>query len=222
VFLAQYETWFGIAFFAQLLPLSFDKTPLQMGALLWYLSIVQVVMATTSLAWNRLLACTRAADGLALLGRHSLLVYVAHVFTEVLVMEYVWSAWPPALVRTGLAVADIVLLGFLCAMAERRPHMQAWQSLAQRHRQIAWRWQALGAAAACTIALAVLLPRDAKQLEETAVFVSAGPEFRGQMPIAEMSIEGPPEVDQPSAAPAVDVDGPLVPQLFEEPLASDA
>ena len=120
VFLAQHGPTFGVHAVARFLPLDFEKTPLQPGALLWYLAIVQLVLATSALCWNALLAGRRVTAGLALLGRHSLLVYTAHVFTEVVVMEYVWSVWPPVLVRFGLAAADLLLLGCLCRVAEAR------------------------------------------------------------------------------------------------------
>jgi hypothetical protein len=46
------------------------------------------------------------------------LVYTAHIFTEALVLEHVWSVWPPVVVRLGLAAADLVALGLLCKLAE--------------------------------------------------------------------------------------------------------
>jgi hypothetical protein len=104
----------------QLLPLGFDKKPLQPGALLWYLAAVQVVVAWTLVGWDRLLAGSQTSAWLALLGRHSLLFYVAHVFTEIPVMELVWNAWPPAGVRLALAAADLGVLAALCAAADGR------------------------------------------------------------------------------------------------------
>jgi hypothetical protein len=118
VFLLQNGPSFGIEAPARLLPLVFDKKPLQPGALLWYVAIVQVVFAWTLIAWERVLAGSQATAWLALLGRHSLLFYVAHVFTEIPVMELVWSAWPPASVRLALTVADIGVLMTICAAAE--------------------------------------------------------------------------------------------------------
>ncbi|MEO8604066.1 MAG: OpgC domain-containing protein, partial [bacterium] len=120
VFLAQHGPTFGVHAVARFLPLDFDKTPLRPGALLWYLTIVHVVLAISTLLRNRLLAGNRVAAALALLGRHSLLVYTAHVFTEAAVTEYVWLVWPPLLVRLGLVAADLVVLGALCHIAEAR------------------------------------------------------------------------------------------------------
>jgi hypothetical protein len=118
VFLLQNGPSFGIDGPARMLPLVFDKKPLQPGALLWYLAIVQVVFAWTLVAWERVVAGSQASAWLALLGRHSLLFYVAHVFTEIPVMELVWSAWPPAAVRLALTVADLGVLLTFCASAE--------------------------------------------------------------------------------------------------------
>ena len=220
VFLAQYGPWLGVVFVAQTLPLSFDKTPLQLGALLWYLSIVQVVIAAVSLVWNRLLACTWAAEGLALLGRNSLLVYAAHVFTEVLVMEYIWSEWPPASVRVGLAVADIVLLGMLCTASENALHVQLWRWLTQRDRRIAWRRRALAAAVVCTIVLATPLGRDTEQLDMTDLSLSLEADYDAEISVLEVSSEGPPDIDEPMVAPPVE--GTSFEQLLEEPLESSA
>lgn len=120
VFVVHHGPAFGIDAPARWLPLGFDKKPLQPGALLWYLAIVQVVFAWTLVAWERLLAGSRTSAWLALLGRHSLLFYVAHVFTEIPVMELVWNAWPPATVRLALTAADLGVLVLLCAAADGR------------------------------------------------------------------------------------------------------
>lgn len=118
IFVLQHGPTFGIEAPARLLPLGFDKKPLQPGALLWYLGIVQVVFAWTLVGWDRVLAGSQTSAWLALLGRHSLLFYVAHVFTEIPVMELVWNAWPPASVRLALSVADLGILMTLCAAVE--------------------------------------------------------------------------------------------------------
>lgn len=86
IFVLHHGPSFGLDTPARLLPLGFHKNPLQPGALLWYLAIVQLVLAWTHLAWDRLPAGTQASQWLALLGRHSLLFYTAHVFTEIPVM----------------------------------------------------------------------------------------------------------------------------------------
>jgi hypothetical protein len=107
--------------------LDFTKTPLRPGALLWYVAIVQLLLATTSLLWRRLLALPGTIACLALLGRHSLFVYVAHVFTEIVVLEYVWTAWPATALRMSAVVADIGVLVLLCAAAEWQP-AQRWHA----------------------------------------------------------------------------------------------
>jgi hypothetical protein len=70
------------------------------------------------MAWDRLVAGTQASRWLALLGRHSLLFYTAHVFTEIPIMEFVWQAWPPAALRMGLTGVDLAALTALYAAAE--------------------------------------------------------------------------------------------------------
>jgi hypothetical protein len=141
----------GITLVADRLPLDFAKNPLRPGALLWYLSITQVVLAWTQVAWQHLFDGGRVARVLALLGRHSLLVYTAHVFTEVPVLEVAWSWWPPAGVRTSMAALDVVALIALCAAVESRvvvPSVTAWL------RELQWA-SLLRAGATATAALAV-------------------------------------------------------------------
>ncbi len=120
VFVLHHGPAFGVGGPSHLLPLGFDKKPLQPGALLWYLAAVQVVFAWTLVGWDHVLAGSRASAWLALLGRHSLLFYVAHVFTEIPVMEIVWSVWPSDGVRLALAAADLGVLAALCALADGR------------------------------------------------------------------------------------------------------
>lgn len=149
---------FGVTLVAERLPLDFAKNPLRPGALLWYLAITQVVLAWTQVAWQRLFDGGRMAAGLALLGRHSLLVYTAHVFTEVPVLEATWAWWPPAAVRTALAGLDLAALIGLCALVERRaalPAAAAWV------REPSWaRLAGIGATAtAAAVAAALWLQR---------------------------------------------------------------
>jgi hypothetical protein len=119
----------GITIVADHLPLDFSKNPLRPGALLWYLAITQVVLAWTQIAWRRLFDGGRVASVLALLGRHSLLVYTAHVFTEVPVLEVTWTWWPSAAARTAMAGLDLAALIALCAIVESRgalPSVVGW------------------------------------------------------------------------------------------------
>jgi hypothetical protein len=118
VFVLHHGPTFGIVAPARLVQLAFEKNPLQPGAVLWYLTIVQLVLAWTHLGWDRVLSGTRCSAWLALLGRHSLLFYTAHVFTEIPIMEFLWQAWPPALVRVALAGADLAALTALCSAVE--------------------------------------------------------------------------------------------------------
>lgn len=156
IFVLHHGPAFGVSAPAQLLPLGFDKKPLQPGALLWYLAAVQVVFAWTLVGWERTLAGSPASAWLALLGRHSLLFYVAHVFTEIPVMELVWSAWPSDGVRLALAAADLGVLAALCAAADGRFALPALA--APRLLRAA---TATGLAAACAVVLWTVVPEPA-------------------------------------------------------------
>lgn len=118
VFASLHGPEFGVHAVTRAWQLDFAKTPLQPGALLWYLTIVHVVVAWWLLAWSPRLARTRAAGILMSLGRHSLVVYAAHVFTGAVVLELVWSAWPPPGVRAVLAGADLAALAGLCSLLD--------------------------------------------------------------------------------------------------------
>lgn len=142
----------GITLVADRLPLDFSKNPLRPGALLWYLAITQVVLAWTQVAWQHLFDGGRVARVLALLGRHSLLVYTAHVFTEIPVLEVTWTWWPSAAARTTLAALDLAALIALCAVVESRivlPSFNAWL------RDLQWA-RLLRAGATATAAAAVV------------------------------------------------------------------
>jgi hypothetical protein len=120
VFVLQHGTRLGLSpAVPAVLDLDFTKTPLRPGALLWYLAVVQLLLAATTLCWRHVLALRPLASFLALLGRHSLLVYVAHVFTEILVLEYVWGRWPQPALRMGAVAGDVVALAVLCFAVER-------------------------------------------------------------------------------------------------------
>lgn len=129
VFLAHHGPTFGVMSVAELLSLDFRKTPLQPGALLWYLCGVQVVLAVSSWLWRHPLATTRGAALIPLLGRHSLLVYTAHVFTEIPLLEYVWRVGPSAWACVALACADLAALILLCAAVEAGVHLRMRASL---------------------------------------------------------------------------------------------
>ncbi len=112
---------FGVDLLRRLSPLDYGKTPLQPGAVLWYIVTVNAVLAWSSI-FSVLRFGTRLEGWVRLLGRHSLLVYVAHVFTEALILEYIWSVWPPVVVRVALALADIGILVALAWASEERPY----------------------------------------------------------------------------------------------------
>ncbi|MCW5889753.1 MAG: OpgC domain-containing protein [bacterium] len=170
----------GITIVAERLPLDFAKNPLRPGALLWYLAITQVVLAWTQVAWQRLDG-GRVAGVLALLGRHSLLVYTAHVFTEVPVLEVAWVWWPSAAVRTALAGLDLVALVALCVLVESRvalPSLVAWS------RELPWarlaRVGATAAAGAAIVSTIWLHDPNTSGLQLTDLDPAAAPELRDE------------------------------------------
>jgi hypothetical protein len=148
IFVLQHGPAIGITLPPQLLALDFTKTPLRAGALLWYLATVQVLLAWTSLA-GRHIEQGRLARALALLGRNSLLVYGAHVFTEIPALELSWGSSPPAWSTAVLAAGDLCALTLLCWLVERMRGLG-------RMRLLAAAWPRLThAAATAVIAFAV-------------------------------------------------------------------
>lgn len=117
VFLDLHGPEFGVHTLNDWSPLDYRKTPLQPGAAVWYLATINVVLSLSSL-FLALGVGAKSTWLLQLLGRHSLAVYVAHVFTEALAMEYVWSIWPPAPVRLAVALLDLAALVGLCWVFE--------------------------------------------------------------------------------------------------------
>ncbi len=112
----------------------FAKTPLMPGALLWYLAAIQVVLAWSTLAWRPIFATSILSDAIALLGRNSLLVYVAHVFTEIPVLEWVWTSDPSSTARVIAAAIDVGSLALLALAVERDFAARAVQWAASRLR----------------------------------------------------------------------------------------
>lgn len=120
VFALNHGPAFGFDLPGRLLPADFfEKIPLQPGALLWYLAAVDLVLALVGLVWPALEGGAIAAS-LALLGRHSLLVYGAHVFTAVPVLEACWRSPAPGALALALAALDLGALLLLCLAVERR------------------------------------------------------------------------------------------------------
>jgi hypothetical protein len=157
VFLAAHGPTFGIVAVRRAVALSFDKQPLQPGALLWYLGAVQLVLAGSMLVSGRWLFPRHLARALALLGRHSLLVYTAHVFSEAAVMEYVWGAWPSTTVRVVVAAIDLMALAGLCCLVEAGARRRTATLASRVVARSQWRAApalAIGAAAA-VVALAL-------------------------------------------------------------------
>jgi hypothetical protein len=219
IFLSEHGPALGIQAFATLLPLDFTKTPLQAGALLWYLSLVQVVMAWSSLLWDRVPGAARWLRWVPLLGRHSLVVYVAHVFTEIPVLEYVWRIWPAVTVRLSLAAADIFSLVLICAAIERQVFSRAFAGAGRLARALAPRAlrpaPALAPVAAAVMLALVLRPGTGLEplpaalsppLELELPLFDAGGELTGVRPAADgvRSVEDAKDAEDDEAGAPLD------------------
>jgi hypothetical protein len=150
--------------------LDFRKTPLQPGALLWYAAAVQVVLASSALLWKPL-AASRVGAWLALLGRHSLFVYTAHVFTEAVVLELVWSHWPPALIRCTLALADVAVLAAACRLLEQQHELGVGIQRSPQAREL-YRVLPRFLAPGMAVAALLLFLRSPSEMTETTAFES--------------------------------------------------
>lgn len=77
LFIAYYGPDFGLSLY---LPLAFTKVPLSTGEALRYLTLIAAIAIVTDLLWKRFLEGGRLAAAAECLGRHSLPVYVVHVW----------------------------------------------------------------------------------------------------------------------------------------------
>ncbi len=91
---------------------AFLKVPLSPAELAWYLAVSGFVLTWSAWVWERT-AWTRWLLGwLPLLGRQSLLVYVAHLFVQLALVEALTLLDPPPLVRPlVLPLMALILVG---------------------------------------------------------------------------------------------------------------
>jgi len=195
---------FGVLAVNEWSPLDYAKTPLQPGAALWYLATINVVLSLSSLFLS-LGVGSKSTGLLQLLGRHSLAVYVAHVFTEALAMEYVWSVWPPAPVRVAVALLDIAALVGLCWvfesgwLATMRSRAAAWLADLGMAPQPAWARAAASLVAVVWISTFIGMRQPDRALEFAE-------------PAAESSLDEPMEV---VSEPGFELDGSVVEAAVE-------
>lgn len=106
---------------APLVPVSWDftKVPLRPAELVRYLVAMQVVFACSALLtalWRR---ADRAMEALRCLGRHSLVVYSAHLFVEVPLVELAGGMPRSPFVGIVLLVVDALALVGVAQVADR-------------------------------------------------------------------------------------------------------
>ena len=110
---------------------AFAKVPLRPGELVRYVIATQLFFSWTALAFSYSARMRSALGWLCLIGRNSLLVYAAHVFVEVPIVEYAWGANPPAWVGLMLLAIDAVALATIAGFAET---VERWGSSARAER----------------------------------------------------------------------------------------
>jgi hypothetical protein len=97
---------------------AFEKVPLRPGELVRYMIATQLFFSWTALAFSYSARMQSALGWLCLIGRNSLLVYAAHIFVEVPIVEYAWGANPPAWVGLVFFAIDAVALVTIAGVAE--------------------------------------------------------------------------------------------------------
>ncbi len=104
----------------ELLPwLQFVKVPLNVYELTWYLVASVFVFTWFAAAWHFAGCLRKVLSWLTLLGRKSLLVYVAHLFIEIPILELVTVMDPSPPARALMLPLTAVLLVIVAATSER-------------------------------------------------------------------------------------------------------
>jgi hypothetical protein len=102
---------------AEVLPaLAFVKVPLSPAELLWYLAVSGFVLTWSAWAWERVVWVKWSLRWVTLLGRKSLLVYVAHLFVQLALVEAITLLDPSPLGRAMvLPLTVLILVGIATA-----------------------------------------------------------------------------------------------------------
>jgi hypothetical protein len=104
----------------ELLPwLKFVKVPLNVYELTWYLVASVFVFTWFAAAWHLAGRLRKALSWLTLLGRKSLLVYVAHLFIEIPIVEFVTVTDPTPPARALMLPLAAALLVIVAGTSER-------------------------------------------------------------------------------------------------------
>ncbi len=116
VFLARNGTSLGLPVPSMLAGWQFGKVPLSPGELAWYVLASAFVLTWSAWAWEGAAWTRSGLAWLCRLGRKSLLVYVAHLFIQIPVLELLTLVDPSPLWRaTMLPLTAVILLGVAAA-----------------------------------------------------------------------------------------------------------
>jgi len=166
----------------------FEKTPLGPGELLRYLGLTFAVLLTTSEIWSRI-ARASVARAVAVLGRHSLPVYVAHVFVQATLLAAAarlgvlghFDAWIPL-------ASFSTLYGVARLLEAAKARRSGWRSgVLGSLRGFGAPPAGLAAAAACSGVFALLSPGPA--LEPPRALGADGPRTALQS-VADAALDG--------------------------------
>lgn len=190
---SAYAKDFGLA---APVPLVFWKTPLSTGEALKYLAAVASILLVSDLLWPRL-RDTRWVAFVARMGRHGLLMYVAHVWVALFLARLVARAGLEGPVNLLSAFIAVFLLWLLAGLVEREPSPER-SGQRSRFRSPAWRVAAMGGALAVLVLVldaARLLPVTLPAPEQHSAPLALDGDEEEPSPIEELVGE-PQETDE--------------------------
>ncbi|MBX3026905.1 OpgC domain-containing protein [bacterium] len=160
--------------------LAFVKVPLSPAELAWYLIASTFVLAWTAALWQRSPLVRERAEWLCQLGRKSLLVYTAHLFLEVPILELLTLLDPTPLARAAMLPLAAALLVAIAATGEwldrRRGaggRARAWPSLRLPSSGAVGSGVAIASLLAVLVMQQVIPPRPGGEVETTATYDDA-------------------------------------------------
>jgi hypothetical protein len=119
VFIARNQAGLNLPLPLHLPELAFVKVPLSPAELVWYLAASGFVFAWSAWAWNQMPGRRAVFDWLCLLGRQSLVVYIAHLFIEPPLLAALALMDLSPGVRTAVLPLTLLILVAVAAVAEQ-------------------------------------------------------------------------------------------------------
>jgi peptidoglycan/LPS O-acetylase OafA/YrhL len=119
VFLFRNGASVGVVGSALLPDLSFVKVPLSPAELAWYLTASALVLTWSAWIWERDAWIRRVLGWLPLLGRQSLLVYMAHLFVQLVLIEALTLLEPSTSARVLMLPLTALILAAIATAGER-------------------------------------------------------------------------------------------------------